>query len=53
MTDLRRLLEDAPYLQSLNDVSHWEIMVEEDADEDLHHFPVEFKSNVWCQDQLK
>lgn len=41
------------YLNTFDEVPHWEVVVEEDADQHLHHFSIEFKRELWCQDQLK
>lgn len=50
------LFENQPggalYLNALDEVSHREVVVEEDANQHLHHFTVEFERKVMRQDQL-
>lgn len=50
---LDKLLEATLYLNTLDEVSHWEIVVEENADQHLHHFAVELEREMRCQDQLE
>lgn len=42
--------EAALYLNALDEVPHWEVVVEEDADQHLHHFSIELKWEVMRQD---
>lgn len=46
-------LEAPLYLHAFDEVSHWEVVVEKDADQHLHHFTAELKREVICQDQLE
>lgn len=50
---LTNYLEADVYLDALDEVPHWEVMVEEDADQHLRHFSVEFKRKAVRQDQLR
>lgn len=43
-------LEAALYLNTLDEVPHREVVVEEDADQHLHHFSIELKWEVMRQD---
>lgn len=45
--------ETMTYLDALNEVSHREIVIEEDADQHLHHFTVQLKGEVTIQNQLE
>lgn len=48
-----KYLEAPLYLHAFDEVSHREIVVEKDAHQHLHHFTVELKREVTCQDQLE
>lgn len=41
------------HLNALDEVPHGEVVVEEDADQHLHHFTVEFERKMMRQDQLR
>lgn len=44
--------EATPYLNTLDEVSHREVVVEENAHQHLHHLPVQLEREVMRQDQL-
>lgn len=50
---LRTHVWAALYLDALDEVSHWEVVEEEDADQHLHHFAVELERELMSQDQLE
>lgn len=41
-----------PYLNTLDEVSHGEVVVEENAHQHLQHLPVQLEREVMRQDQL-
>lgn len=41
------------YLNALDEISHREIVVEENADQHLHHFAIELKWEMGREDQLE
>lgn len=41
------------YLNALDEISHRKIVVEENADQHLHHFTIELKWEMGRQDQLE
>lgn len=44
--------EATVYLNTLDEVSHGEVVVEENAHQHLHHLPVQLEREVMRQDQL-